>query len=328
MRILIIGGTGSFSVRVTESAVSRGHNVVLYNRGQRRVPDGLRVIEGERSELRRHAEEISAFDPEVVVDSICFKPQEAEDLVSLFPDIRRLIMISSVDVYGEDESFVPITETQEPRPVSEYGKNKLACEQLLLQTFGRRVTIFRPSHILGRRFVTASLWSRSPYLVDRIRKGKAIPTLDGGRNLSTPVYSGDIAEWIMRALEKPETGGEVFNAVGGHTITKKRYFEIIAEILGVELRLVSVPSALFYGLFPKIPQYNWHRIYSCAKVSDAMGLPPQFTPEMMLRETVEFMLENTLVKDCSEDPFDDELVEMLLRHEAEVKEKLEQKVLP
>lgn len=39
----------------------------------------------------------------------------------------------------------------------------------------------------------------------------------------------------------------------------------------------------------------------------------QFTPEMMLRETVEYKIENNLVGNCGEDPFDDELVEILIR---------------
>lgn len=327
MRILMIGGTGNFSKRITESAMTRGHDVALFNRGQRQSPAGLAVISGERSEIRRHAKKIAAFNPEVVIDSICYKQSEAEDLVALFTDIKRLIMISSVDTYGEDTSFHPISETQEPQPVSDYGRGKVACERLLLEAFGQRVTIFRPSHILGRGFVTKSLWSRSPYLVDRIRKGKVIPVLDGGRNLMTPVYAGDIAEWIMRALEKPETGGEVFNAVGVQIITSKRYFETIANILGIELRIASLPSAIFRRLFPSIPQYNWHRPYSCQKAVNALGYAPQFTPEMMLRETVEYMIENDLVGNCGEDPFDDRLVEMLLGHEAQVKAKLEERDL-
>ena len=38
----------------------------------------------------------------------------------------------------------------------------------------------------------------------------------------------------------------------------------------------------------------------------------------MLRETVEYMMAHGLVRDCAEDPFDDRLVELLLRHEAEL----------
>ncbi|HOM82759.1 MAG TPA: NAD-dependent epimerase/dehydratase family protein [Armatimonadota bacterium] len=320
MRVLIIGGTGAFSGRVTERVVAAGHEVMLYNRGQRPLPDGVAVpvIRGERSALRDHAGEIAEFAPEAVIDSICFQPEEAADLVALFPQARRVVFISSVDAYGEDIGGAPVTEEREPRPVTDYGKGKLACERLLLEQLGDAVTVFRPSHILGRGFLTTSLWSRSPYLVDRVRKGKPVPAIDGGRNLMTPVYAGDIAEWVARSLESPAANGEVFNAVGPEIITQRRYYEIIAEILGVPIRLVAVPSHLFRQRFASPPQFNWHRPYSCAKVTSALGHAPAVGPEAMLRETVEYMMAHGLVRDCSEDPFDDRLVELLLRHEAEL----------
>jgi nucleoside-diphosphate-sugar epimerase len=294
--------------------------VMLYNRGQRPLPDGIAVpvIRGERSALRDHAGEIAAFAPEAVIDSICFQPEEAADLVALFPQVRRVVFISSVDAYGEDIGGAPVTEEREPRPVTDYGKGKLACERLLLKELGGAVTVFRPSHILWRGFLTTSLWSRSPYLVDRVRKGKPVPAIDGGRNLMTPVYAGDIAEWVARSLESPTANGEVFNAVGPEIITQRRYYEIIAEILGVPLRLVAVPSHLFRRRFASPPQFNWHRPYSCAKVTSLLGHAPAVGPEAMLRETVEYMMAHGLVRDCAEDPFDDRLVELLLRHEAEL----------
>ena len=35
MNILIIGGTGTLSARITETAIKYGHEVTLFNRGQR-----------------------------------------------------------------------------------------------------------------------------------------------------------------------------------------------------------------------------------------------------------------------------------------------------
>ncbi len=328
MRVLIIGGTGAFSGRITERVVQDGHQVLLYNRGSRPQPAGLAlpVVKGERSALRAHAAELAAFAPEAVIDSICFGLNEAEDLAALFPKARRVVLISSVDAYGEDVGCAPVTEEQEPRPVSEYGKNKLACERLLLDRLGQVVSIFRPSHILGRGFLTTSLWSRSPYLVDRLRKGKAIPAIDGGRNIMTPVYAGDAAEWVARSLESPAANGQIFNAVGGWMICQRRYYEIVAEILGVELRVLAVPSHVFRRHFASPPQFNWHRPYSCAKAAVLLGHFPAFTPEAMLRETVEYMLAHDLVRDCDEDPFDDRLVELLERHEAELGGLFEEKV--
>ncbi|MDH7569923.1 MAG: NAD-dependent epimerase/dehydratase family protein [Armatimonadota bacterium] len=327
MRLLIIGGTGAFSGRITEEAVQQGHQVLLFNRARRPQPPGIRVpvIVGERAAIRQHAAEIAAFSPEAVIDSICFKPAEAEDLVSLFPTVRRVVFISSVDAYGEDVGAAPVTEDRPASPVTEYGKNKLACEKLLLEGLGPRVTVFRPSHILGRGFLTTSLWGRSPYLVDRLRKGKPIPAIDGGRNVMTPVYAGDIARWVMRALENPAADGEVFNAVGPEIITQARYYHLIAAVLGVTARLVAVPSHVFRQYFATPPQFNWHRPYSCRKAALLLGYQPAFGPEAMLRETVEHMLAHGLVRDSDQDPFDDRLVALLLQHEAELGDLLAQK---
>ena len=196
---------------------------------------------------------------------------------------------------------------------------------MLIDGLGPADTAFRPSHILGRGFLTTSLWSRTPYLVDRIRKGKVIPAIDGGRNLMTPVYAGDAAAWVVRSLRSPQADGQVFNAVGGAIIPQKRYYQAVADALGAELKLVTVPSSVFRRVFASPPQFNWHRPYSCQKAVDRLGYAPQHTPEDMLRETVEHMLAHDLVGDCADDPFDDRLVELLLRHEGELEALLKEK---
>lgn len=320
MRVLIIGGTGKFSGRITEAAVAQGHEVVLYNRGQRPQPVGMELplIKGERLELAAHADEIAAFGPEAVIDSVTFKPEEAQLLADLFADVRRVVMISTVDTYGEDIGGAPVTEEREPQPVSDYGKGKLASERLLFEALGERLTVFRPSHILGRGFTTTSLWSRTPYLVDRIRQGKVIPAIDGGRNLMTPVYAADIAQWIMRALDNPAADGQVFNAVGGEIVPQKHYYQAIADTLGAPLKLVTVPSLVFRRYFASPPQFNWHRPFSCHKAVELLGYAPRFSVDMMVRETVEYMLANDLVGDCADQPFDDRLVELLQAQEQEL----------
>lgn len=47
---------------------------------------------------------------------------------------------------------------------------------------------------------------------------------------------------LIEGHEKPAAGGQIFNAVGVQIITQKRYYELVAQTLGVELRLVAVPS--------------------------------------------------------------------------------------
>jgi len=320
MRVLLIGGTGSFSTRVTEKALERGHDVLVYARGLRPLAPGLRarLFRAERRALREHAAELAQFSPDVVVDSICFSASDAEDLVALFPKVRRVVLISTVDVYGEDVGAAPITEQREPQPVTGYAKGKLAAEGVVLEGLGERATVFRPSHILGRGFLTTSLWGRAPYLVSRIQQGKVVPVIDGGRNLLTPVYAVDAAEWVVRSFQDPVADGEIFNAVGGEIITMKRYYECVAEVLQAKLKILPVPSQLFKRYFEAPSQFNWHRPYSAAKAVSCFGYSPIGTPEVMVRETVQHMLAHGLVRDCSEQPFDDALVELLGRQASEL----------
>jgi nucleoside-diphosphate-sugar epimerase len=320
MRVLIIGGTGAFSARVSELAAFAGHDVLVFHRGQRPLPPGLRVreLKADRGEIEKHAADIARFAPDAIVDSICFNATQANSLVALAGAARRVVLISTVDTYGEDIGCSPISEERELAPVTPYARGKVECERIVLSELGPRATVVRPSHILGRGFLTTSLWGRSPHLVDRIRRNKPVPAIDGGRNLMTPVHALDAAEWVLRCLDNPIADGQVFNAVGADIITQRRYYEAIARALGVELRFCAVPSPVFKRCFDAPPQFNWHRPYSCRKAVTLLGYAPRATPESMLEETVRHMLEAGLVKDCSEQPFDDRLVELLTRHEAEL----------
>jgi nucleoside-diphosphate-sugar epimerase len=324
MRVLVIGGTGSFSTRVTQKALERGPDVLVCTRGRRPLLDGLAVrwLRADRAELRAQAAELAQFAPEVVVDSICFDPARAADLVALFGAARRVVLISSVDVYGEDVGCAPVTEARVPAPVSPYAEAKLACESVVLDGLRERATVFRPSHILGRTFLTTSLWGRSAHLVRRIQQGKPVPAIDGGRNSMTPVYAADVAEWVVRSFDAPAADGQVFNAVGGEIITQRRYYECIARALGARLSLVAVPSDIFRRYVDAPPQFNWHRPYACDKAVARLGHAPLGTPELMLDETVRYMLQAGLVKDAVQPAFDDALVELLLRHAAELGELL------
>ncbi len=308
------------SMRIAEQAVEQGNDVMIVSRGRRAVPASLkaRTLVAEREDLRAHAAELAQFAPEAVVDSICFEPARAEDLVALFQEARRVVLISSVDVYGEDIGAMPVTEEHSLDPVSSYAKGKALCERVVLEGLGRRATVIRPSHMLGRTYLTTSLWSRSPFLVDRLRKGKAIPAIDGGRNLMTPVYAADVANWVIRTFDSPVAGGEAFNAVGAETVTQRDYYACIASILGVELKLVAVPSHVFSRHVKEPSVFNWHRPYSNAKAVARLAYQPVGTLRSMLEETVSHMLDHGLVKDCAANPIDDALVDLGLRHEAEL----------
>ena len=62
MRVLILGGTGLISTSITRQLVERGDDVTLFNRGQRerRVPDGVKVITGDRKDYTAFESRVAA----------------------------------------------------------------------------------------------------------------------------------------------------------------------------------------------------------------------------------------------------------------------------
>jgi nucleoside-diphosphate-sugar epimerase len=326
MKILITGGTGNLSGRITEVALEKGHTVALFNRGKEDAVKNTIQITGDINEIKKYSPEIEKFAPDAVIDNLCRTPAQISRLIDLSAKIKRFIFISTVDVYGEDVGCSPVAEDQIPVPATIYGKERYECEKLLLREIPEKVSIFRLSHILGEKFLTISLWSRNPYLIDRILKGKAIPAIDGGRNLMTPVYSKDAAEWIIRSLENNSCCGEIFNACGNEIITQKHYYETIGKILGKDVEILHVPSKVFRKCFSTPTHLSFHRPYSNKKIIKFTGYSPETTFYKMVDKTVAYMIKNNLVKNCEEEPFDDKLAALLKKHEAELEEAFLKKV--
>lgn len=293
MRVLIIGGTGAFAGWLTELCLERGDDVMVVTRGQRElaVPDAapgcLTALRTDRADLADHRGELDAFAPDAVVDVICFQPEHAQQLLDLFAQVRRVVMISSVDVYGEDVGASLVTEERTPAPATPYARGKHAAEQILIEGLGSAATVVRPSHILGRGFKTAGLWGRTEHVLARVRAGLPICVLDEGRGVMTPVWAGDLAALVRSTLDTPAADGEILNGVGREQITQRRYFTALAEHVGMPLRLVSVPSSVVRRSLDTGHQFAFHRPYSLDKAIRLLGHEPRYGIEQMMAETID-----------------------------------------
>ncbi|MCX8166890.1 MAG: NAD(P)-dependent oxidoreductase [Candidatus Micrarchaeota archaeon] len=74
------------------------------------------------------------------------------EMLSSLCDVKNIVYISSIAVYGEKfNKKEMLTEDSELNPTSNYGKSKLAAENIV-KTFSNYV-ILRPSIIIGKNFV-------------------------------------------------------------------------------------------------------------------------------------------------------------------------------
>jgi len=224
LRILILGGTGFTGPHHVVSAVERGHQVTVFNRGRRQVdlPASVEQRRGDRTTGDLKSLEDEKWD--VVIDIPTSLPRWVRDAGQvLAKQSDRFIFISTISVYGDPKS--PPDETapldqwgrpDDPMAIREftgaqmqkYGALKALAEQEAEKWWPGKTTIVRPGLIVGPR----DNIDRFTYWVTRIDRGGEV-LAPGTPDDPTQVIDGrDMAAWVIRLAENGTTG--IFNATG------------------------------------------------------------------------------------------------------------------
>ena len=171
MKILFIGGTGKISTAVSQQVIAKGFELYLLNRGlQSKNPPGSRSLTADVNQPKAARAALGDLKFDVVVDWIAFTPEHIERDLALFKDrTRQFIFISSASAYQKPPAHYLITEsTPLHNPLSDYARNKIACEERLLRAYREEnfpATIVRPSYTYNHYFPVAiggSAATRSP----------------------------------------------------------------------------------------------------------------------------------------------------------------------
>ncbi|MEE8440090.1 MAG: SDR family oxidoreductase [Spirochaetia bacterium] len=265
MKTLFIGGTGNISLPCTREATRRGIEVVHFNRG-RTLPAGradVELLEGVqtiRGDIRNAHEARSLLADhrfDCVVDWIAFTPEDIRRDVELFRDrTNQFIFISSASVYHKPPNHYVITEsTPAFNPYWEYSRNKIACEMLLRQEYatdGFPSTIVRPSHTYSDGWFPTTFSSKDFTVPQRMVDGKSIVVHGDGQSLWTLTHSDDFAKGLAGLLGNPAAIGESFHITSDEALSWDQIHRTIGRALGVEPRIVHVPSDLIARLSPQI----------------------------------------------------------------------------
>ena len=153
--------------------------------------------------------------------------------------LHRFVHVSTLGVYAARHHFG--TDETEPLPESHidgYTQSKVETERLALEYHRRHgvpVTVLRPGFIYGPR-------DRSilPRLADRLRE-KSVIYIARGRYALNTTYVGNLVDAILLAVDSPAAVGEVFNITDGEFVSKRRFFEAVADGLGLKRPKLSVP---------------------------------------------------------------------------------------
>ncbi|NOY59271.1 MAG: SDR family oxidoreductase [Calditrichaeota bacterium] len=246
MKVLYIGGTGVISSACSQAAVDAGMELFLLNRGEskRPVPEAAKVLHGDVRDVAATRELLRHYSFDVVVDWIAYQREHIAADVEIFTgNVGQYVFISSASVYKKPPTILPITEsTPLYNPFWQYSRDKIACEELLMQAFRERnfpVTIVRPSHTYDRTLLPF----RGRYtVVDRMRRGEKVVVHGDGTSLWTLTHHKDFAAGFIGLLGNPAAIGEAFHITSDELLTWNQIFEIVAHAAGTKPKIVHVPS--------------------------------------------------------------------------------------
>lgn len=214
MQVLIIGGTGLISTGIVKHLRVRKANITMFNRGRRfaEIPAGIDVLHGDRNDPGVFERECSSRRWDVVIDMICFSPEQANADVRIFAGkCQHFIFCSTVCTYGSKvPPYIFIEETFPQEPISTYGQNKLLCEQIFLQAHQQKkfsTTIIRPSNTYGPGWPLIDNLEFDPVAWDRIERGLPILCAGDGLGLWVATHRDDVGKLFAYAALNPKTFG-------------------------------------------------------------------------------------------------------------------------
>ncbi len=221
LRILILGGTGFTGPHQVRYALSRGHQVTIFNRGRQKEdwPGKVEELLGDRS--TGDLKSLEGRDWDVCIDNPTTLPFWVRDAAGVLKGhVKQYIFISTISVYndndkpGADETakVAPYTGKDafaEKKVAPElYGPLKAVSEQEAQAQFGPAATVIRPGLIVGPGDPT----DRFSYWPVRIAGGGDVAAPGDGSDPVQIIDARDLAEWTIRMAETHQYG--IYNATG------------------------------------------------------------------------------------------------------------------
>ncbi|WP_418315586.1 NAD-dependent epimerase/dehydratase family protein [Piscinibacter sakaiensis] len=241
MQLLILGGTGWLGGQIVHAALERGHEVTCLARAKTgALPDGAAFVKADRTQPDAY-ETVRTTQWDAVIDVASQPGQVRAAAAALMDRVGTYIYVSSASVYAsharldEDEQaeILPALESDVLTNISEYGRAKVACEQIVRDAFGSAgALIVRPGLIGGPGDKT----DRSGYWPLRFARasqhGRDVLLPDNPKQQTQLIDVRDLAQWLVDCASRGVSGS--FNASGAPTPFAEhiRFARAVAEHQG------------------------------------------------------------------------------------------------
>jgi nucleoside-diphosphate-sugar epimerase len=233
---------------------------------------------------------------DAAIDMICYTADDAASSIRAFRGVKHFVHCSTVCTYGVDYDWFPASEDHPLRPISDYGRNKVAADATFMEAFYREgfpVTIIKPSTTCGPRrgILRQVAWEFS--WIDRVRKGKPVAVCGDGKAMHQFLLVDDAAPAFVLVIGRDRCVGQTYNMTKRGFITWAEYHRVAMRVIGREVELVGVPLASL--LAAKVPAVSvCEQIFAHNLYYDSDRLfrdVPEFAPRISLEEGMSRMLD-------------------------------------
>lgn len=316
---LVIGGTGPTGHFIVNGLLSRGYRVAILHTGNHEV-----------AEIPPSVEHIHTdpYDPDCLSDALAGRQFTlciaAYGRLRVIAELMRERCEAFISIGGQpcylgymnprvhrpEGLVVPTGEQAElvsSADQDEKGFRIVKTERALFKALPH-ATHFRYPIVYGPYQALPREWCIVKRIIDK-RPHIILP--DDGLSLLSMGYAENLAHAILLAVDQPEAArGQIFNCGDSQTLTLRQMVEVIAEGLGHQWRMVSMPYELAKSAKPLMMQPSTtHRLMDISKLQQRLAYTDRVTPQEGLIKTAHWLLKNPFAADdwqvkALQDPFD------------------------
>ncbi|MBD2494509.1 NAD-dependent epimerase/dehydratase family protein [Nostoc sp. FACHB-280] len=274
MRILIMGGTRFIGVYLTEILLKQGHEVVLFNRGNRPVPSKVGQIIGDRTDAAQLKEKLSQENFDIIFDNNGRELSDTQPLAEIFQGrVQQFVYMSSAGVYLKSDQL-PHVEGDAIDPKSRH-KGKYETEAYLAEK-GLPFTSIRPTYIYG----PSNYNDLESWFFDRIVRDRPIPIPGNGLHITQFGHVKDLATAMSLVIGNQKAIGQIYNISGDRFVTFNGLARACAVAAGKSPDAIKIvhydPKKFDFGKRKAFPMRLQHFFASVQKAQTELNWQPEY----------------------------------------------------
>jgi nucleoside-diphosphate-sugar epimerase len=252
MRALVTGATGFVGSHLVEALRRGGVEVTALARSPEKAAVlralGVLVVSGDLH--NRASLDQAAADQDVIyhVAGVVAARSEAEFLSANEEGTRnvlaaserrgrpRFVLVSSLAAGGPATRGAPLDGSEPPKPVTAYGRSKLAAERLVM-TSDLPWSIVRPPIVYGPR-------DREVLKVFRLARLGVAPVFGDGTQELSAVHAADLAGALIAVGTSTTTIARTYTACHPEVFTSAEFGRAVGAAMGRSVGTLRIPSVL------------------------------------------------------------------------------------